>query len=226
MSKKRQPYNPAKAMAVRKLTEPQLETMIHGGPVTKELRQHEDVITEVIDKTSDGFPLAVRQMIATPVRRLLEQEAVDIAGVFGATMLRYDHDIALYNRMSGKWEMRVDGGRSGVTDMEKRVFHASRMRDAFTHLGHELGQIAWLSIIERPLGDLKATHTSVGQSLLPKGTNVEQRGAGKGTLVIVVRELARYYKLVKAPDLPHIQQLSYLDWAINQKKSRNVEKSA
>jgi hypothetical protein len=214
------------AIAARPLTEAQLETFIHAGPVTKERRQHADIATEIIEKTSDGWPIQVRQMVSTPVRKLLEQEAVGFAEVFGATMLRWDHDMALYNRLSGKWEMRVDGGGMGMADMEKRLFHAKRMREAFMHLGHELGQIAWLSVIERPIGDLKATHTSVGQSLLPKGTGVEQRGAGKGSLVITVRELSRFYKLTNAPDLPYVQQMAMLDCALDRKKFRITEKVA
>jgi len=221
------PYRPSgDRSALRQLTEEQLESFIHAGPVPSEIRWHEEIVTEVIEKAADGWPMQVRQMVSTPVRKLLEQEAIDLAGIYGASMLRWDHDQALYSRMTGKWEMAVDGGGKDTSDLEKRVHHADRMHKAFKHLGYELGRIAWTSIIERPLGDLTATYVSAGQSLLPRSSKPEQTGAGKASLVLTVRELARFYKATNAPDLPHIQEAAILDYLLRQKNLKNLKKTA
>jgi len=142
-----------------------------------------------------------RQVVSSPVRKLLKASAITMVEVDAAARLREDHDQAFAASSSPLAGIqagappRVDAGQLDYAEAAvRRVHHAQRYGRALDHLGVELAIVAIALVIER--ADVAGTtFRSVGASLIGQATLPEQSGAGKGALVTVCRELALFYGL-------------------------------
>ena len=167
-----------------------------GAAVTDERHQHNKVIPEdITDYTASAFQNMTRQCIATPVRRLFDNSEINAQELAAIGLMRMHHDRAFWCNITSSFQFRVDSSGSTASDMEIRVEYAIRLEKAFKAIGAELGKIAWVTFLERPLEDLLGnSYKAIGQHILHKAkSRSEITGAGKAGIVLAARQLARHY---------------------------------
>ncbi len=182
-----------------KLTTNQLETLIPGGLAAKDLSRHAEVAIEVAELSQTGRIMVARQVITTPIRKLLKQGAISVVEAEAAQLLSFDHDAAFAGGRSilAAAGDRVDGGRDPTSGMDRKLSHADRYRRAMAHLGADLARVAYVAIVEGVSPDLGGIYRGVGAAFLPNGGANEQTGGGKTAIVIACRELAVFYGLMR-----------------------------
>src|SRR5579885_2505187 len=71
-----------------------LEQLIPAGGVTSERGQHDELVTEATARSLRGDAIEARQVVSSPVRKLLEAGAISTIEAGAAARLREDHDLA------------------------------------------------------------------------------------------------------------------------------------
>lgn len=179
-----------------RLTPRQLAALIPAGPVPAIRATHDSFDLETIGVADSGRPMVMRQVVSTPIRKLLKQGAITMIEADAAATLRNDHDAAYGGSRCVLAAVQVDGGGRGVSE-DRRMIHADRYRRAMRFLCPELRRVAYLGLVEAQ-GGIGATFLALGRMALPGASLTEQTGAGKGALVIVCRELAAFHGLGRA----------------------------
>lgn len=189
----------------RKLSEAQKVKMIPGGQVSKERSAKGNITTEVIAENTSGEILVARQRRQTPVDRLREAGAVGEEELKAASAFVGDYSAAYQSCQNVLASLHVDhsGGIDGLIRTKLRqATRGMRFYAALRHLGSELSKVVIIGILDAE-GDKRANgaFAKVGIDCLPNAQRAECSGAGKGTLVIALRELAIYYGYRKPASL-------------------------
>ncbi|MFZ1106826.1 MAG: hypothetical protein WAN43_00575 [Rhodomicrobium sp.] len=180
-------------------TEDERLALIPGGPVNSHRAARDQIDLEDRAATDRGTALIVGQIVSTPVRKLLLAGHVSLEEAAAAHLFARDHDAAYAsssNPLAGLSAAcaRVDGG---VVDraviMERKAHHGIRFRRASQHLRSEMASIAAAAILHHVGAANDAGYGAIGADLLPGASQQEQRAAGKGAVVLMLRELAVFY---------------------------------
>ena len=188
------------------LTQPQIDALIPGGPVSHAQAKHASVHYEVLAEGVQGDPIVIRQKKLTPVDKLREKGLIGEPEVKAAQAFKKDYDTAYLACTNILAAVRVDSCGVAVGAVEakfRQVKAAQRFHGALTHLGNQLSVIAIEGIIDtdrdRKCG---AVFQSLGFQTLPHCDRNARYGAGMGVLVLALRELAIYKGYRKADTLP------------------------
>ena len=180
-------------------TEAERIALIPGGPVNPHRAARDQIDLEDRAATDLGIALVTGEIVSTPVRKLLMQGHVSLEEAAAAHQFAKDHDAAYASSSNPLGSLsaactRVDGGDADpASRMERKAHHGLRFRRASQHLRSELASIANAAILMHVGAANDAGFTSVGADLLPGASQQEQRAAGKGAVVLMLRELAIFY---------------------------------
>jgi hypothetical protein len=179
-----------------RLTPRQLAAMIPAGAVPSIRAARDAIDTEPVAIAETGRALLMRQVVSTPVRKLLKQGAITAIEADAANLLRSDHDAAYGGSRCILAATQVDGGRNGGGSDDARLQRSDRYRRAMRFLCPELRRVASIGIVDATAG-IPATFLAIGRLMLPGASGAEQTGGGKAALVITCRELAVFYGLTR-----------------------------
>ena len=171
------------------ITVDQALALIPGGPLDARGAWRGRLGLEVRAATDKGTPLVMGQVVATPVRKLLEQGNVTEADAHGPKLYVNDHDIAYAGMSNPLAALHVDGGSGGSGGgMERRAHHGDRFRKATQHLGARLAAIARIVIIDE-VNDPAA----IGAMYMPNANRDDQRAGGRFATSLITKSLADFY---------------------------------
>jgi hypothetical protein len=189
-----------------RLTQPQIDALIPGGPVSSAQAQHASIQYEALAETAQGDPLVMRQRKLTPVDKLRAKGLIGEPEVKAAQAFKKDFDDAYQTCTNVLAVVHVDscGAQSGIVEAKfRQVRAAQRFHGALRHLGNQLSIVALRGIIateaDRKVG---AVFQALGMSALVTSDRNLRYGAGMATLVIALRELAIQKGYRKPDPLP------------------------
>ena len=173
--------------------------LIPGGPVNPHRAARDQFDLEDRAVTDRGTALIVGQIVSTPVRKLLMQGHVSLEEAAAAHLYARDHDAAYASSSNPLGSLsaactRVDGGVADPSArIERKAHHGPLFRRASQHLRSEMASIAAAAILRHAGVGNDAGYAAIGSDLLPGASQQEQRAAGKGAVVLMLRELAVFY---------------------------------
>ncbi len=185
-TKRDQHNNPA-------LTHGQLRALIPGGSVNAHRARRDEIEIETRAATEGGTALITGEVVSTAVRKLMARGLITLEEFTAAQSFIRDHDLAYASCVNTLAAVHVDCSGDGTGAMRRKAYHSQRFQNARALLRSQMSRVAEAAIIENPDGGIDANFTAIGADVLPGLSKQEQRAAGQGCLVMVIRELAVIY---------------------------------
>jgi hypothetical protein len=177
------------------LTEEQKLALIPAGPVPA--AQACRVEVETVALGNEARVLITRQVVSTPVRRLLAAGCITVAEETAAARFRDDYEAAYEGSRNPLERVQVDG-QSGGGDIHGAMFHKVRaaMRfDAAEHtLGPHLTRILRQIVLQEVDAETSRSFAAIGAEMAPNVANSRlHHEIGRGAAIIALQQLAWVY---------------------------------
>ena len=147
-----------------------------------------------------------RQVVSTPIRKLMEAGLITSEEFGAAVRWREDYEQAFLTSRNPLECVQVDGERGGG-DINGAMFHkalcAIRFGDTEAALGPRIAHVLRIIVLEDRDAGPVASFTAVGAEVAPDASPRSQQEIGRGRSITALQSLAWVYEH-NAPDRRHL----------------------
>ena len=194
MSRRRRSSPRRRDHAAHQMTEAQMVACIPAGGVSAQ--QVARVEIETVTTGLNKNVLVTRQVVSTPIRKLMEAGLITSTEFGAAVRWREDYEQAFLTSRNPLECVQVDGERGGG-DINAAMFHKSLCEIRFYEIKDALSpsaaRLLCAIVLEDPDAGVGATFTAIGAEIRPGISARQQQEAGKGRAVEALRQLTQLY---------------------------------
>ena len=195
MSRRRRSSPRRRDHAHHPMSEAQLVACIPAGGVSAQ--QMARVEIETVTTGLNKNVLVTRQVVSTPIRKLMEAGLITSTEFGAAVRWREDYEQAFLTSRNPLECVQVDG-ESGGGDINTAMFHkalcAIRFQDAEAALGPKNALILRTIVLEEREGGWSASFTAIGSQIAPAMQSRQQQDVGRGASIVALQHLAWIYE--------------------------------